>query len=691
MRQVIRVLVLVAFLTGLASACERTPIPEAAPSSTGKQPTSPAWEVAKKFSPFFYMHPDEPYLPKEIGIMVDNADLRMKPSSVKIPRQPTVADLATMPDSEDLYLDLRAASQLTSTSGNPWEKEYKEVEEQYRTTVYAHVARTGSKTAVQYWLFYFFNDGINKHEGDWEIVQLLFDSVDWQHLQYDAIPVSIALSRHGKAATYQWGDITVVANHPPVYVAKGSHANYARPGNFVLTLPGIDVTENLDVTSLSGPVVAPPDPQLLAALRKTHEARVEEYQLVMLSDMAWLKFAGNWGEWYPEPLPAKAFSGPLGPAFQNLWRGTTVTPTPTPAPKPPSPTLSHPWPMFGHDPQHTGQSEYNGQETPALKWSYDAARDILSSPAIAADGTIYFGSRDNNLYAIDPDGSLKWTFDVGGDSSSPAIASDGTIYVGSSITDNNLYAINPDGSLKWQFTMGDDILSPPVVTSNGIIYVGSKDHHLYAINPDGSPKWRFEARDRIVSSPAIAEDGTVYAGDYDGWLYAINPDGSLKWAYDTAERQLISFPVSTPAVGADGTIYVSADHTELFAINPDGSLKWVYDKEGIKGISSPAIAADGTIYVVSGDNYLFSISSDGSLNWTARVGDLTPRSSPTITADGIIYVGCKDRNLYAINPDGSLKWIYKTDGDIESFLAIGADGVIYIGKRYGELYAIGKR
>jgi outer membrane protein assembly factor BamB len=65
---------------------------------------------------------------------------------------------------------------------------------------------------------------------------------------------------------------------------------------------------------------------------------------------------------------------------------------------------------------------------------------VESSPAVGADGTIYVGSDDHNLYAINPDGSLKWRYDTGDKVySSPAIGSDGTIYAGSD--DDNLYAI----------------------------------------------------------------------------------------------------------------------------------------------------------------------------------------------------------------------------------------------------------
>ena len=96
---------------------------------------------------------------------------------------------------------------------------------------------------------------------------------------------------------------------------------------------------------------------------------------------------------------------------------------------------------------------------------------VSASPAIAADGTIYFGS-GNTLYALGPDGTKKWEFvTADGMSSDPSIASDGTIYFGS--RDKNVYAINPDGTKKWEFATGDDVKSSPAIGADGTIYVGS--------------------------------------------------------------------------------------------------------------------------------------------------------------------------------------------------------------------------
>ncbi|MFH0853891.1 MAG: PQQ-binding-like beta-propeller repeat protein, partial [bacterium] len=57
---------------------------------------------------------------------------------------------------------------------------------------------------------------------------------------------------------------------------------------------------------------------------------------------------------------------------------------------------------------------------------------ISSSPAIDADGTIYFGSTDNFFYALNPDGTLNWKKDTGHSVTSSATIADGVIYIGNS-------------------------------------------------------------------------------------------------------------------------------------------------------------------------------------------------------------------------------------------------------------------
>src|SRR4030042_1730312 len=131
--------------------------------------------------------------------------------------------------------------------------------------------------------------------------------------------------------------------------------------------------------------------------------------------------------------------------------------------------VDSPWPKFRQNTQNTGRSPYSGPGEGRLKWSFPTGDSwILSSPALGVDGTIYVGSRDNHLYAINPDGSEKWSFATGNIvDSSPAIGADGTIYVGS--YDGRLYAVNPNGTQRWSFLTGNIVYSSPAIGADGTI------------------------------------------------------------------------------------------------------------------------------------------------------------------------------------------------------------------------------
>jgi outer membrane protein assembly factor BamB len=378
-----------------------------------------------------------------------------------------------------------------------------------------------------------------------------------------------------------------------------------------------------------------------------------------------------------------------------------------------------PWPMFHYNLAHTGLSPYDTSANPGTqKWAFVGTvccgDEAWSSPAIGSDGTIYFGSSDNNLYAIDPDGTLKWAF-LTGDMvlSSPAIGADGTIYVGS--LDGHLYAVNANGTQKWAFLpcedcVGlyvDEVISSPAIGSDGTVYVGFYNGNLYAISSVGSLNWVFPTAGNVDSSPAIGSDGTIYVGDLESdpttglitasHVYAVNPASSLqKWAFATAGGV-----ESSPAIGADGTIYIGDDTGLVYAVNPASGLqKWAFAT--LAAVESPpAIGADGTVYVQSGDGNLYALTDGGQGTVTEKWAFATGNgwSSPAIGSDGTIYVGCGAAGLCAITDNGTSatqKWALATGNDIAgtdaSSPAIGADGTVYVSAqddRLAALYAIG--
>jgi len=127
-----------------------------------------------------------------------------------------------------------------------------------------------------------------------------------------------------------------------------------------------------------------------------------------------------------------------------------------------------------------------------VRSTFSTGDAVRSSPALSSDGaTVYVGSWDHNLYAIDAaSGKQQWSFGTGGGvDSSPALSPDGTtVYVGS--WDHNLYAIDAaSGKQQWSFGTGGGVDSSPALSPDGTtVYVGSDDTNLYAVWT-GSSSW----------------------------------------------------------------------------------------------------------------------------------------------------------------------------------------------------------
>ena len=366
------------------------------------------------------------------------------------------------------------------------------------------------------------------------------------------------------------------------------------------------------------------------------------------------------------------------------------------------------WPCKGHDSKHTGQSPYVGAQSSNLKWTFKTGGSIESSPVIGADGTVYIGSRDKKIYALNPNAlddteRLKWLYETdGGIVSTPAIDKSGTIYVGSK--DHFLYAIDTDsGEIKWRCETESDVDSSPAINSVGIICFGNANE-LYAVDPNGQVKVNIIPLKGYNSSPAIDNDilyfidHSPYYDDYSEFAPIIAFDTQLNEEsnfYYLPNNELVKF-TSSIAIAPNGKLYVGSENGTIYASNyPESYLSALYQTQGII-YSTPAIGNDGTVYVGSDDGTLYALDPAAFFNqdqnivkWSYQTeGEI--RSSPAIGADGTIYFGSLDKNIYALDPNGDLKWSYQTEGEIDSSPAIGADGTVYIGSDDEKLYAFGE-
>ncbi|MDG2213698.1 MAG: PQQ-binding-like beta-propeller repeat protein, partial [Verrucomicrobiota bacterium] len=288
----------------------------------------------------------------------------------------------------------------------------------------------------------------------------------------------------------------------------------------------------------------------------------------------------------------------------------------------------------------------SGKKPGTLLWEFETGREVRSSPSISSDGTIYFGSFDQKVYALESkSGVKKWEFQTDSFvSSSPAIGSDGTIYIGSE--DANVYALDgKTGAKLWEFQTEDRANSSPAIGSDGTVYVGSNDQKLYALDSKtGTKIWEFKTGHHVSSSPAIGSDGTVYVGSFDKKIYALDgKTGAKIWEFKTED-----FISSSPAIGLDGNIYIASEDKKIYAINgKNGTKIWEFKTEN-RADSSPAIGSDGTVYVGSDDGKLYALNGKTGIKlWEFQTGGDT--FSPAVGNDGTVYIGSIDKKLYALN------------------------------------------
>ncbi|MBI2472062.1 MAG: Ig-like domain-containing protein [Planctomycetes bacterium] len=340
--------------------------------------------------------------------------------------------------------------------------------------------------------------------------------------------------------------------------------------------------------------------------------------------------------------------------------------------------------MFRHDLKHTGRSSYTGSGKNYLQWVYQVGSST-STPAIGTDSTIYVGSYDSNLYAINPNGTLKWKYKTGDTiESSPAVGTDGVIYVGSN--DNKVYAVNPDGTLKWSYSTGGDVVSSPAVGTNSTVYVGSYDGKLYAITKDGALKKDSHLGNQVYSSPAIGNNEIIYIGSRnDRYFYSLDSNLGTRWSL-----RLLDLIDSSPAIGGDGTVYIGTDR--LYAFTESGSYSgsnWPYSTTNENEpliTSSPAISSSDNIYF-GAESGFYALYSNGNVRRIVNTIGAISRSSPAIDASGNVYI-CTNSGLYALDTNFDVKWTYPIKDENASPI-IGAYGTIYVHSSDGKLYAVG--
>jgi outer membrane protein assembly factor BamB len=154
---------------------------------------------------------------------------------------------------------------------------------------------------------------------------------------------------------------------------------------------------------------------------------------------------------------------------------------------------------------------------------------------VTANGTLYVGSADGSLYALDPaDGHEKWHFSTQGAVRSTPAITDGRVFFGS--YDHAMYALDAgSGALQWRRDTLMPVVSTPLVVK-GTVYIGSRNADFYALDAaTGKIKWRSFDWVSWVESSASERDGVVYVGCSDCRYYFAYDAASGKelWRFNT--------------------------------------------------------------------------------------------------------------------------------------------------------------
>jgi hypothetical protein len=248
-------------------------------------------------------HHGEPFRPTDVNLVLGNPDVALRgpwdrTNIIKV--GPTAPDLAG--GLFGYHLDFPGHAVTPGCAYDEWSHR---VNKGAEPRTYARVVTDPAfptQIALQYWFFYVLNDFNDKHEGDWEMMQLNFDaSTAGQALEVK--PALVGFSQHEGAESAHWGDSKlqiVDGTHPVVYPALGSHANYYTSALHL----GRSAAEGVGCDDTSGPSVElRPDVSVVPTQKAAY-----------LRAYPWLGFEGHWGEEHEG-----FYNGPTGPATKLQW------------------------------------------------------------------------------------------------------------------------------------------------------------------------------------------------------------------------------------------------------------------------------------------------------------------------------------------------------------------------------------
>lgn len=422
--------------------------------------------------------------------------------------------------------------------------------------------------------------------------------------------------------------------------------------------------------------------------------------------------------------------------------------------------------------------------TGALLWTCGGLGYVNSQPALGPDGTIYVGCNES-LQAISKEGDLKWRFQIPKEpwleyydgyydyatgnewTRSLAVSADGIIFAG--CLQAGLFALFPNGSVKWRLRTDGYESLPPAIGTDGTVYFSAG--YLYAVGktvpspPRELENTQLQERVHLAWKPPADDGGAnisafrVYRGTGGGnemqlaevagailsyadptapvasnltyFVTAINAIG------ESARSNIVRIPATVPtaprnlrAFSGDGMVHLSWEASiddggtaitgyrayrsvqglpPNILVTSNGSISSIEDLGLVNGLSysyhvtatnsigesppsnsvlgMPVSSGSHTPWAMEGHDArhtgrsAYSLATNpGALKWSFQVmGGID--INPVIGYDGTIYFACQGSLLHAVDMNGTVKWIdilyrYSSWSNILS-ATIGLDGTLF--------------
>lgn len=241
-------------------------------------------------------------------------------------------------------------------------------------------------------------------------------------------------------------------------------------------------------------------------------------------------------------------------------------------------------------------------------WQFSEAKGRYIDSPLVMDGLIIAPNTDHSIYALDPSGSLVWSYKAGNALWARPATDGETIYFPS--MDKKLYALDAaTGKLKWETGLDTSAIGRPLYDA-GVLYLGNLDGTFFAINAeDGSRIWEQKVGGGVWSEPILYE-GKLYFGDQSGRINILN-------SADGKSDQFIETDAAVVGRGAllDEGIAFGNEDGELILIGYKGERLWTRSFEGSIYASLQRLGDRLMVSLNKSEKPLIALDTNGNEVW----------------------------------------------------------------------------